>query len=67
MDLAEQMTRDNVEVPVIMEKCCAAVEKYGLTSQGIYRISGTVARANSLKRAIDTGNVLYRLFKILSS
>ncbi|PAV19574.1 GTPase activating [Pyrrhoderma noxium] len=54
VDLAEQMTRDNVEVPVIMEKCCAAVEKYGLTSQGIYRISGTVARANSLKRAIDT-------------
>ncbi|KAH8111067.1 RhoGAP-domain-containing protein [Phellopilus nigrolimitatus] len=35
VDLAEQMLRDNVEIPPIMEKCCSAIEKYGLTSQDI--------------------------------
>lgn len=29
VDLAEQMSRDNVEVPTILEKCAAAIEAYG--------------------------------------
>ncbi|EPQ56726.1 RhoGAP-domain-containing protein [Gloeophyllum trabeum ATCC 11539] len=53
VDLAEQMARDNVEVPPIMEKCCEAIEKYGLRSQGIYRISGTVTKVNRLKEKLD--------------
>ncbi len=40
VDLGEQMNRDQVEIPLVVEKCCAAIEKYGLRSQGIYRISG---------------------------
>ncbi|KZT25115.1 RhoGAP-domain-containing protein [Neolentinus lepideus HHB14362 ss-1] len=53
VDLAEQMARDNVEVPPIMGKCCEAIEKYGLRSQGIYRISGTVTKVNKLKERLD--------------
>ncbi|KAJ7603645.1 Rho GTPase activation protein [Roridomyces roridus] len=53
MDLAEQMARDNVEVPPIMEKCCQAIEKYGIESQGIYRLSGTVTKVANLRQRLD--------------
>ncbi|KDQ50698.1 hypothetical protein JAAARDRAFT_199693 [Jaapia argillacea MUCL 33604] len=53
VDLAEQMARDNAEVPCIMEKCCEAIEKYGLRSQGIYRISGTMTKVTKLKEKLD--------------
>lgn len=55
VDLAEQMTRDGVEIPRIVEKCCQAIEKYGLRSQGIYRISGTVSKVAKLKERLDKG------------
>ncbi|KAF9244101.1 Rho GTPase activation protein [Melanogaster broomeanus] len=53
VDLREQMLRDSVEIPPILEKCCAAIEKYGLYSQGIYRISGMARKVNSLKERLD--------------
>ena len=55
VDLAEQMTRDNVEVPSIMQKCCEAIEKYGIQSQGIYRVSGTTSKVANLKQKLDRG------------
>ncbi|KAG1864821.1 Rho GTPase activation protein [Suillus subluteus] len=53
VDLAEQMARDNVELPAILEKCCVAIEKHGLRSQGIYRISGMARKVASLKERLD--------------
>ncbi|KAG8215039.1 Rho GTPase activation protein [Butyriboletus roseoflavus] len=53
VDLAEQMARDNVEIPRILEKCCAAIEKHGQYSQGIYRISGMARKVNLLKERLD--------------
>jgi len=55
VDLAEQMIRDNVEVPPIMEKCCQAIEKYGIELQGIYRLSGMVSKVQRLKERLDRG------------
>ena len=49
------MTRDNVELPPIMEKCCQAIEKYGIRSQGIYRINGTSRKVTQLKEKLDKG------------
>lgn len=53
VDLSEQMIRDNVEVPPIMQKCCEAIEKHGIRSQGIYRISGTTSKVTNLKQRLD--------------
>ncbi|KAI5993366.1 hypothetical protein EDC04DRAFT_2872677 [Pisolithus marmoratus] len=53
VDLAEQMTRDQVELPPILEKCCVAIEKYGIRSQGIYRISGMARRVGILRERLD--------------
>jgi len=55
VDLAEQMARDNVEVPPIMLKCCEAIEKYGIRSQGIYRVSGMTSKVATLKQKLDKG------------
>ncbi|KZT59454.1 RhoGAP-domain-containing protein [Calocera cornea HHB12733] len=53
VDLAEQMARDNVEVPRIMERCAYAIEANGIQSVGIYRLSGMTSRVNRLKAAFD--------------
>ena len=55
VDLAEQMGRDNVEIPPILERCCATIEKHGLRSQGIYRISGMARKVGLLKERLDKG------------
>lgn len=53
VDLAEQMTRDDAEVPPIMRKCCEAIEKYGMDITGIYRLSGTTSKVQNLKHQLD--------------
>ncbi|POY73436.1 hypothetical protein BMF94_3774 [Rhodotorula taiwanensis] len=53
VDLGEQMTRDGVEVPRVLEKCAEAIELFGLESKGIYRLSGTTSRVQRLKAALD--------------
>ncbi|KAJ3887209.1 Rho GTPase activation protein [Lentinula edodes] len=53
IDLGEQMARDDVEIPLIMRKCCEAIEKYGLNAQGIYRLSGTTSKVAKLKQLLD--------------
>src|SRR5258707_14973005 len=55
VDLAEQMVRDGVEVPPIMVKCCEAIEKYGITTVGVYRIGGTMSKVTRLKEKLDKG------------
>ncbi|EKM50139.1 uncharacterized protein PHACADRAFT_32967 [Phanerochaete carnosa HHB-10118-sp] len=53
VDLAEQLLRDDLEVPPIMVKCCEAIEKYGLHAQGIYRVGGTITKVKELRERLD--------------
>lgn len=55
IDLGEQMLRDNVEVPPIMVKCCEAIEKHGIKSQGIYRVSGMTSKVANLRQKLEKG------------
>ena len=52
------MARDDVELPVILEKCCVAIEKHDLRSQGIYRINNMVQEEASLKEPSDKSSLL---------
>lgn len=49
------MTRDGVEVPPIMVKCCEAIEKYGISTVGVYRVGGTMSKVTRLKEKLDKG------------
>ncbi|PBK59470.1 kinase-like protein [Armillaria solidipes] len=53
IDLAEQMTRDDVEIPPIMRKCCEAIEKYGMDVSGIYLRSERTSKVQNLKHQLD--------------
>ncbi|KAI0832078.1 hypothetical protein BC628DRAFT_1311246 [Trametes gibbosa] len=53
VNLAEQMARDDVDIPLIVVKCCEAIEKYGLTTQGVYRVGGTHSKVLKLKERLD--------------
>ncbi|CBQ69004.1 related to GTPase-activating protein beta-chimerin [Sporisorium reilianum SRZ2] len=53
IDLAEQMARDGVEVPPILEKCSQAIEELGIENMGIYRLSGTTSKVAKLKSKFD--------------
>ncbi|PWY98116.1 RhoGAP-domain-containing protein [Testicularia cyperi] len=53
VDLGEQMTRDNVEVPPILEKCAEAIEQVGIENMGIYRLSGTTSKVQKLRAKFD--------------
>jgi len=53
VDLAEQMIRDDVDVPPIMVKCCEAIEKYGMNIQGVYRLNGSMSKIARLKERLD--------------
>jgi len=67
--LAEQLARDKVEVPPVMLKCCHAIEKYGMYSQGIYRVSGMTSKVAALKSKLDKGKrfVCTSFAKLLSN
>lgn len=49
------MARDNVEVPPIMVKCCEAIERHGISNQGVYRVSGTMRKIHALRAHLDKG------------
>ncbi len=56
VDLNEQMTRDDVDVPLILKKCCDAIERHGIDSHGLYRVSGTTSKVATLKQKLDKGH-----------
>lgn len=51
--LTEQMLRDNMELPKIVEKCCKHIQERGLDVVGIYRLSGTTSKVQKLKSLFD--------------
>ena len=58
--LADQMARDDVDVPPILVKCCEHIEKYGLDQQGLYRVGGTHRIVQKLKERLDRGTFMVR-------
>jgi hypothetical protein len=53
VDLAKLAEREGRIVPVIIEKCTKAIEKHGLKSVGIYRLSGTATHIQQLKQFFE--------------
>ncbi|KIH89241.1 RhoGAP group protein [Sporothrix brasiliensis 5110] len=46
--------RDSVAVPLVVYQCIQAVDLFGLTVEGIYRLSGSLPHVNKLKSMFDT-------------
>ncbi|KAI7828880.1 hypothetical protein BC939DRAFT_37191 [Gamsiella multidivaricata] len=52
-DLAEQLIRDEADLPEIVVKCTEAIERFGMDTKGIYRVSGITSATNKLRSAFD--------------
>ncbi|KAG0295389.1 hypothetical protein BGZ96_011860 [Linnemannia gamsii] len=52
-DLAEQLVRDEADLPEIVVKCTEAIERFGMDIKGIYRVSGITSATNRLRSAFD--------------
>ncbi|KAJ3120297.1 hypothetical protein HK100_012858 [Physocladia obscura] len=53
LDLTETSIRDDIQYPLIVEKCIQAVEKYGLRTQGLYRVSAAHHSVQKLRSLFD--------------
>ncbi|ORX77759.1 RhoGAP-domain-containing protein [Anaeromyces robustus] len=53
VDLAEQLNRDNQEIPEILTKCASYIERYGLNTVGVYRLSGSNSAIQKLRTLFD--------------
>ena len=57
VSLGDQMQRDGVEIPRVLEKCAETIEMYGLDVTGIYRLSGTTSRIQRLKAKLEASKL----------
>lgn len=55
VSLAKLYERDQLAVPMVVYQCIQAVDLFGLTVEGIYRLSGSLPHVNKLKSMFDTG------------
>jgi Rho GTPase-activating protein RGD1 len=51
--LDEVLSRENATLPLIVAQCVIAVDQFGITSEGIYRVSGTTSNLAKLKHLFD--------------
>lgn len=54
LSLSRLYERDALAVPMVVYQCIQAVDLYGLSNEGIYRLSGSVPAVNKLKHMFDT-------------
>lgn len=57
ISLSRLYDRDALAVPMVVYQCIQAVDLYGLSVEGIYRLSGSVPHVNKLKGMFDTGGM----------
>ncbi|CDR49468.1 RHTO0S27e00320g1_1 [Rhodotorula toruloides] len=53
--LATQADKEGSEVPVVVTKCIAAVEAYGMTYEGIYRKTGGMGQTKLITQYFERG------------
>lgn len=56
IELTTLLTAHNAILPFVVTKCVMEVEARGLTSEGIYRISGYTDEIEAIKMAFDRGD-----------
>ncbi|XP_011664018.1 ralA-binding protein 1 isoform X2 [Strongylocentrotus purpuratus] len=54
--VAKSKLYDNIELPKIVRECIDYVEEFGLTTAGIYRLSGVKSKVEALKAQYNNNN-----------
>jgi len=53
VELEQVMSRENGSVPTVLTKCTEAIERWGITTQGIYRLSPPQQSTQRLRAMFD--------------
>ncbi|RKO91864.1 Rho GTPase activation protein, partial [Blyttiomyces helicus] len=53
VDLVTLMERDGTPVPTVVSKCVECVERHGMRTAGVYRVSGTNTLVQKLRTVLD--------------
>src|SRR5699024_2737980 len=53
----EHLANSGHDLPLVLTTCCAYIEANGLTSNGIYRLSGVTSTINRLRAIFDEDRV----------
>lgn len=61
IDLTTLLTAHSATLPFVITKCAQEVEARGLTTEGIYRLSGFQDEIEALKMSFDTGSNTVRI------
>ncbi|KKA31214.1 hypothetical protein TD95_000823 [Thielaviopsis punctulata] len=61
LSLEQLYERDSLAVPMVIIQCLQAVDLYGLSMEGIYRQSGSMAHISRLKAMFDTDSTVPQL------
>jgi len=56
--LEEQAQKEGTTIPRIVEECVKEIEKRGIDTEGIYRLSGNTAVVNRLKAQYNRGEII---------
>lgn len=56
-DLCEYLANSGHELPLVLTTSCAYIEEHGLTSNGIYRLSGVASAINRLRAIFDEDRI----------
>ena len=65
ISLDELFQREGSAVPVIVIQCVQAIDRFGLTVEGIYRTSGSANNIMEMKRQFDYGEFQKEIFERL--
>ncbi|KAH9407785.1 Rho GTPase-activating protein 32 [Tyrophagus putrescentiae] len=52
-DLCEHLANSGHDLPLVLTACCAYIEAHGLSSNGIYRLSGVASTIHRLRAIFD--------------
>lgn len=57
IELTTLLTAYKAKIPFVVKKCVEEVEARGLTTEGIYRLSGFADEVDAIKLAFDKGKL----------
>lgn len=63
-DLCEHLANSGHDLPLVLTACCSYIEAHGLSSNGIYRLSGVASTINRLRAIFDEDRVPEELQRI---
>jgi hypothetical protein len=65
IDLTTLVKAHRTARPFVVDKCISEIERRGLDAEGLYRVSGFAEEIETLKLALDKGNLHKAIYQLI--